>query len=525
MDSSQLTDVEILIVGSGLSGISSALALCRNGFTDLMILEAADCPGGVWRDNRYPGVACDIPSILYQYRDEKNPDWSKLYVEGDEILEYLREVQDKYGLPQKTRYGVAVQSAVYDESNALWQVTTSEGESLRCRYLIKATGAFNSPKIPSFPGLEDFKGEIFHTAQWPEGLDLSGKRVAVIGTGASAIQLVPLVAECAQQLTVYQRTPIWLLPKPDFSVPSVMRRAFKKLPWLHERYHRLAHKSIGHFLAVALVSSGNHPRFHRALEWAGRWNIRRQLKRPELIRQFTPDYSLGCKRPSFSNNYYRTFEKSNVTLNTSGIEKLTPSGVVTKGGTTAEPFDVIVLATGFNILGEASTSLPAFSITGRGGRDLRHYWHEQVGFKAFRGAAVSGFPNLFLNLGIPYAGGTSWYETADMISAQIVACLKAAQSKKRPIIEVSDAAVDRYMSAMDTMLSESVQRVGNCSGSNSYYYDSKGNNPIYSAERPDVTWAQAIQSVEASYVFSAVESEVVAPESSTKEENPAVGAV
>lgn len=500
-------DSEILIVGSGLSGISSALALSRSGFTDFLILEASRKAGGVWRENIYPGVACDIPSILYQYRDEKNPDWSKLYVGGEEILDYLSRVQEKYGLGYKTRYGTAVQQAVYDEKNALWQVTTQQGETLRCRYLIKATGAFNSPKIPNFPGLKEFKGELFHTARWPEGLDLNGKRVAVIGTGASAIQLVPIVAEVAQQLTVYQRTPIWLLPKPDFKVAAPLRWGFRKLPWLHWGYHRFAHKSIGHFLAVALVSSGKHPRFHRALEYAGRWNIRRQLKSKALIEQFTPGYSLGCKRPSFSNNYYRTFERPNVALNTQSLERLTETGIKTKGEEQAEPFDVIILATGFNILGNDSTSLPAFPVTGRNGVDLRHYWHHQENFKAFRGAAVNGFPNLFLNLGIPYAGGTSWYETADMISAQIVACLKSARSKNRPVIEVKGEAVNTYMTSMDRMLSESVQRIGNCAGSNSYYYDKDGNIPIYSAESPSLTWAKAESDVEFAYQFRSCESE------------------
>ncbi|MBD2860138.1 NAD(P)/FAD-dependent oxidoreductase [Spongiibacter sp. KMU-158] len=507
MDPRTKVDVEILIVGSGLSGISSALALCRSGITDFQILEAADKPGGVWRENIYPGVACDIPSILYQFRDEKNPDWSKLYVEGSEIIDYLQRVQCKYGLPQKTRYSTAVQNAVYKESEALWRVTTVQGETLRCRYLIKATGAFNSPKIPAFPGLEDFQGEIFHTAQWPKDIDLAGKRVAVIGTGASAIQLVPIVAASAQQLTVYQRTPIWLLPKPDFKVPAPLRWGLRKFPRLHERYHRLSHKSIGHFLSVALVSSGKHPRFHRALEIAGRWNIRRQLKNKELIKLFTPGYSLGCKRPSFSNNYYRTFEKTNVTLNTQGLERLTATGIKTQDANKVEPFDVIILATGFNILGDESASLPAFPVTGREGKDLREYWHVKEGFKAFRGAAVNGFPNLFLNLGIPYAGGTSWYETADMISAQIAVCVKEARTRNQPIIEVNAEAVDSYMKSMDDMLTESVQRIGHCAGSNSYYYDKSGNNPIYSAEPAALTWQKATSEVNAAYSFKSYEIE------------------
>lgn len=501
MPAGQSLDHEILIVGSGISGISSALALLKGGFRDFVILETADGPGGVWRENRYPGVACDIPSILYQFRDEKNPNWSKLYAGGDEIVRYLKDVQAKHRLNEKTRYGMAVNQAEYDEAKGQWRVTVSSGETLRCRYLIKATGAFNSPKMPDIPGLDNFKGELFHTARWPDGIDLAGKRIAVIGTGASAIQLVPIVAKSAGQLTVYQRTPIWLLPKPDFKVAAPLRWGMKHLPGYQDAYYRAFYKSLAPLLQILLVTSGKHPRLHGRLEAAGRWNIRRQLKDPELIRKFTPDYSLGCKRPSFSNDYYRTFEKPNVSLQTEGIAKITRDGILAQGEKKAERFDVIIMATGFNILGEASTSLPAFPVAGRDGLDLREYWHQTDDFKAFRGAAVAGFPNLFLNLGIPFAGGTSWYETADMISAQIVECLQTARDSNRPEIEVKAEAVERYMEEMDGRLKWSIHRTGSCATSNSYYYDKHGKNPLYTAEPPEETWARAISDVAKSYEF------------------------
>lgn len=505
MTSENIIDSEIIIIGSGISGISSALALLRKGFKDFIILEKAESFGGVWRENIYPGVACDIPSILYQFREDKNLDWSKLYVEGAEILQYLKDMQNKHKLVDKIHYGVEVSDTEYVKEKRIWRVSNSRGELLKCRYLIKATGAFNSPKIPDFPGMKEYSGEIFHTARWPRNLDLRGKRVAVVGTGASAIQLVPIVAKTAEQLTVFQRTPIWLLPKIDLKIPAFVRWGLKNIPGMHESYHRLTYNSIGHFLSVILVSSGKHPRLHRILESVGRWNIRRQLKRPELIKKFMPSYSLGCKRPSFSNNYYRTFERPNVNLNTQGVERLTREGILAKGEEHSDRFDVIVLATGFNILGDASTCLPAFPIKGRDGLDLREYWHQKEGLKAYRGAAVAGFPNLFLNLGIPYAGGTSWYETADMISAQIAECIQIAKFRNCEEIEVKESAVDKYMKDMDNQLAWSIHQTGSCSSSNSYYYDERGNNPIYSAESPEETWAQAVSSVDKCYQFRAAE--------------------
>jgi cation diffusion facilitator CzcD-associated flavoprotein CzcO len=494
---------DFIIVGSGISGISSALALLRGGFKDFLILESAEGAGGVWRENTYPGVACDIPSVVYQFAENQNPNWSKLYAGGEEIMRYLNQTRTKHGLDERTRYGVKVSKAEYDDRNTQWKISTHDGEEYSCRYLIKATGAFNSPLIPKIPHLEDFEGTLFHTARWPKDLDLSGKRVAVLGTGSSAVQLIPIVADAAAQLTVYQRTPIWLLPKFDFNIASPVRWAFKNIPGSYALSRKLSYSGIAYFLQVVLSASGKHPRVHRLLESAGRWNIRRQLKDPALIEKFTPNYNLGCKRPSFSNNYYKAFSKPNVSLVSDGVERLTKDGILRRGAEKADPFDVIILATGFNILGEASTSLPAFPIIGRQGLNLREYWHSSDGFKAFRGATVSGFPNLFLNLGIPYAGGTSWFETADLISEHIVKCVQTAQSRNCVEAEVKSDAVDAYMTEMEKLLDQSVHHTGSCQTSSSYYYDKEGKTPLYSGEAPKESWAKTYSSPEKSYIFRA----------------------
>ncbi|MGB0955608.1 MAG: flavin-containing monooxygenase [Panacagrimonas sp.] len=503
MSPNQKERFEFVIVGSGISGISAALTLRRNDFDDFVVVEAADQPGGVWRENTYPGIACDIPSILYQFKSDKNPDWSQLYAGGAEIMRYLRSVQARNRIDRKTRYGIKITKAEFDESRSMWHLTADNGQQLECRYLIKATGAFNSVSVPRLQGMDDFHGDLFHTARWPKKLDLQGKRVAVIGNGASAIQLVPLVAEQASQLSVYQRTPIWLLPKADLKIAPIVRRAFSNVPGLYALSHKLSYRSIEFLLRVLLVTSGKHPRTHKFLEAAGRWNIRHQLDDPELISKFMPDYSLGCKRPSFSNNYYRTFTKPHVRLITDGIQKLTTDGILRKGADKPDPYDVIVMATGFNILDEKSTALPAFPVIGRAGKNLRSFWHETDGFKAFRGASVPGFPNLFLNLGIPYAGGTSWFETADMISAHITHCVGVAKQRGLPEIEVKPEAVDEYMQHVAQLLVYSVHYTGNCATSNSYYYDKHGNAPLYTAEPPDQTWEKGKSSVLGSYVFRA----------------------
>lgn len=501
MSAENSLDHELIIAGSGISGITSAIALRRAGIDDFVILEASKQPGGVWRDNVYPGVACDIPTVVYQHKDALNPNWSRFYARGDEIINYLKSIQKEYRLDRQTVYGTRVSCAEYDESRQIWRITLDDGEILHCRYFIKATGAFNSPKMPDISGLNEYRGEIFHTAEWPKDINLHGKRVAVIGTGASAIQLIPIVAKQAGQLRVYQRTPIWLLPKLEFDIPKPMRWALKNIPGAHKTYHKLCYEGMGYALDVLLANSGKHPRIHKALELSGRWNIRRQLKDKNLVRKFTPQYNLGCKRPSFSNEFYATFNRPNVQLNTDGIAELTADGILSEGHSKAEPFDVIILATGFNILDDASTSLPAFPVLGRNGLSLRDYWHHKAGFRAFRGASVPDFPNLFLNLGIPFASGTSWYETADIISAHIVACLGEAKARRCQEVEVKKTAVDAFMRYMEDLQRWTIHNTGSCTGSNTYYLDKHGKTPLYAAELPAAAWASATTNIEENYSF------------------------
>lgn len=495
-------EYKFVIVGAGISGTSTALALLEAGHKDMLILESSTTCGGVWRDNTYPGVACDIPSLVYQFPKYKNPSWSKLYADGAEIRDYIADVRRKSGIEELTVYGHSVEGAVYQDKDKCWLVNLDSGHRIKCKYLIKATGAFNSPLIPSIDGINDFKGEIFHTSSWPESYNPAGKRVAVLGTGSSSIQLVPIIAESAQALYVYQRTPIWLLPKLDLKIPRIVRAMLAKVSVLNGALRSVFYPTISYFLQVVLSASGKHPKAHKFAEKIGKWNIRRQLSDDDLVEKFTPRYNLGCKRPSFSNNYYRVFEKENVNLVTDGVKKITETGIINRGGDSEVPFDTIILATGFNILGSASKSLPAFSVVGKHGCNLRNYWHSEDNFKAFRGASVNGFPNLFLNLGIPYAAGTNWFETADIISRHIVKCLDIAEERNYSSIEVNASSVDKYMKEMDDIMKYSIHHVGSCVKSNSYYYDNSGRTPLYSGEKPSKSWEMADLTPETEYTYS-----------------------
>jgi len=376
-----MTDHDVIIVGAGFGGMGAAISLKRLGFgsasRDIAILEREDDLGGTWHVNRYPGLAVDIASVTYSYSFEPNPHWRHWFARGPELKRYAEHVADTYDLRRHMEFGVRVEGARWDEEAQHWVVTT-RGGTRTATYLMTATGFLSQPRLPDIAGVEDFAGTVIHTAKWDDTADLDGKRVAVIGTGATAVQLIPEIARRAAALTVFQRTPIWVTPKADFRIPRVVQTLFAAQPWTQ----RLARRANSTWLEAVMVTGVLHYRqaklFNQGAAALAKAHLRRQVKDPDLRRKLTPDYSFGCKRPTFSNDYYPTFTRPHVSLETTPISRITETGVVTADGHETD-VDVLVLATGFNLW---DTNFPAIEVIGREGRNLGKHWREQ-GYHAF----------------------------------------------------------------------------------------------------------------------------------------------
>jgi cation diffusion facilitator CzcD-associated flavoprotein CzcO len=377
-----------VVVGAGFSGLCAGVQLRRAGIFDFVILEKAARVGGTWRENTYPGAACDVPSHLYSFSFEPNPRWSRSYGGQAEILEYLEHCADKYGLRPHIRFGQCVEQARFDEAAGVWHVTTGAGDHLTARSLVLGNGALHLPQLPNISGLDTFTGTQFHSARWDHRFDLRGKRVAVIGTGASAIQFVPQIAPQVDRLDLYQRTPPWIVPKIDRAMSAVEQWLFDRIPathWLRRTgiYWRMESRVVGFAFA---------PKVNELLEKIGLRYLAREVADPVLRAKLTPDYRFGCKRVLISNNYYEALQRPNVDLITAPIETVTPRGVRTSDGTERE-VDAIIYGTGFR----ATEYLSAIRIIGKGGIELNTEWRSSL--RNYLGIAVSGFPNLFLLMG------------------------------------------------------------------------------------------------------------------------------
>lgn len=377
-----------IIVGAGFSGLCAGIALKRAGIHDFVILEKADGVGGTWRDNTYPGAACDIPSHLYSYSFEPNPRWQRAYGGQPEILAYLEHCATKYGLRRHLRTGVRVAHCEFDEPSATWTVRGDDGGSTTARALILGNGALHIPQIPELAGLATFAGRTFHSARWDHACDLTAKRVAVIGTGASSIQFVPEIAPRVERLHVFQRTPPWIVPKPDRPIRDRERWMLDHVPgahWLRRTglYWKMESRVLGFVFA---------PRINRLLERLVLAHLERAVPDPELRRRLTPDYRLGCKRVLTSNDYFAALQRPNVELVDDAIAAIEPSGVRTADGRFRE-VEAIVFGTGFRVVDYVAS----MRIIGRGGIELGNVWRR--GVRSYLGINVSGFPNLFLMMG------------------------------------------------------------------------------------------------------------------------------
>ncbi|MFE3544974.1 flavin-containing monooxygenase [Nocardia sp. NPDC059177] len=475
-------DHEIIIVGAGFSGIGAAIELRKAGFDDFLIVDEADGVGGTWHRNTYPGVAVDIPSFSYQFSFEQRTDWSRVYAPGRELKAYAESCVDKYALRPRIRFGTTVLAADFDSDGDRWVLRTADGTELSARYVISATGVLTRPKLPDIAGIEDFAGVTMHTSRWDHRQELRGKRVAIIGTGASAVQVIPEIAPEVAHLTVFQRTPIWCLPRPDLPLPTAARLALK-LPG-GRTLTRLVSQTYVEFTFPLAAHYYNSIPTAALGERAGLAHLKRQVKDPAVRAALTPNYALGCKRPSFSNDYLATFNRSNVTLETDAIAEVTATGVRTASGV-EHAADVLILATGFKVM--ESGNMPTYDLHGVGGRDLEKWWDENR-LQAYEGVSVPGFPNYFSIIG-PYGyNGASYFTLIENQTRHILRCLRHARSTRTARIEVTAEANDRFFREMLARRGGQVFWQDSCALANSYYFDAHGDVPLRPSSTVESAW-------------------------------------
>jgi cation diffusion facilitator CzcD-associated flavoprotein CzcO len=461
-----------VVIGTGFSGLGMAIQLEREGRDDFVVLEKAADVGGTWRDNTYPGCACDIQSHMYSFSFAQNPGWTRSYSPQPEIWSYLKDVTDRYRLRDHIRFGVEVTGARWDADEHRWHVTTNQGE-YTARFLVAGIGALHIPNIPNLPGIERFAGETFHSATWNHDYDLTGKRVAVIGTGASAVQFVPRIAPDVAKLTIFQRTPPWILPKPDHPMPGWVRALFRVVPGAQ----RLYRNALYWFLEARAIGFNGHPALLKLASKIALAHMHKQVTDPELRRTLTPDYVMGCKRVLIANDYYPALARDNVEVNTSGIRAVTEHGIIDEHGV-EHKVDAIIHGTGFHV----TDAFDQLDVTGVDGRDLAKEW-AAAGIQTHLGVTVAGYPNLFFLLG-PNTG-LGHNSVVFMIESQIryvTQAMALADREGVAALDTKESAQAQFQSDIQRKLAGGVWTRGGCT---SWYLDSRGvNRTIW----PGFTW-------------------------------------
>lgn len=451
---------DVLVIGAGISGIGAAIRLRQQGIDNFAVLEKADQLGGTWRDNTYPGCACDVPSALYSYSFAQKADWSRLFAGQAEILAYVKDTAARHAVQAHIRYGEELQQAEWIESHSHWRVRTTGGE-YHASVVISCTGYLHEPIMPALPGLDAFPGKVFHSSRWDHSHDLRGERVAVIGTGASAIQFVPQIQPLVSELKVYQRTPQWILPKPDASLNAV-QTGLLALPGVRQLLRGLLYSGFETF-GIGF----RRPALLKQVERLARAHLRMAIKPPALREKLTPDYTLGCKRVLLSNDYYPALAQPNVEVLATGVREIRGNVVVADDGS-ERAVDTIILGTGFHV-----TEQPiAQRVHGTNGSTLAELWAGSP--QAYRGTTMHGFPNLFLVLGPNLAIGHN--SAFIVIEAQIsyaLAALQAMREQGLARVEVREAVQQHYNTQVQQALVGTVWNTGGCS---SYYIDANGRN-------------------------------------------------
>jgi len=434
----------VVIVGAGISGLCLAIRLKRAGFSDITLLEKSHDVGGTWLDNTYPGCCCDVPSILYCYSFALKPDWSRKFAPQPEILKYFRDCADRFGIRSHIRFGTAVSSAQFDSATSTWQIRTEQGDELTADVFVSAVGQLSLPKTPAIEGLESFRGASFHTARWNHQFDPAGRDIAVVGNGASAIQIIPQLAATARNVYVFQRSPNWIARRHDYAYPRWMQQALRCIPgaarlyrwWIYLgwEWRTLLYRRKG------MLNQG-------FTSWLGYW-MKRKVPR-HLQSEVIPRYPAGCKRVLLSNDYLETLHRDNVKLVTSEIQRIVPEGIMAGAGLT--PVETIVWATGF----ETSKFLYPMTITGRGGVQLDQVWRSRP--RTYLGMCSPGFPNFFMLYGPnTNLGHNSIIFMVECQVNYILRCLKAMTLTGAKTIEVREEAVEAFDQSLQTRLREKV---------------------------------------------------------------------
>ena len=463
--------VKVVIAGAGFSGLAMANRLKESGRSDFVVLERAEEVGGVWQLNTYPGCTCDVPSHLYSLSFAPNPEWSHTYSPQPEIREYLRRTADRFGLRSHIRTGVAVQSATWSAPDSRWTLQTSVG-TYTCEVFISAVGPLTEPSWPDVPGLDRFEGTLMHSARWDHDLDLRGKRVASVGTGASAIQYVPRIADQVAQLHVFQRTAPWVMPHGNRSIHELERTLYRSVPAVQ----KLVRQGVYWARELLILGLAKQTRLLGVFKQVSRVHMNRAIADPELRRKLTPEYDVGCKRIVPSNEWYPTLAKANVELIAAGLAEVRGRTVVGADGTERE-VDVIILGTGYHV-----TDIPfAAHVVGTDGRRLQETWAGAP--RAYLGTSIPGFPNFFMLLGPNTGLGHS--SMVYMIESQVDHVFAAMQARERAtsaVIEIRPDAHARYNRALDERMRTTVWELGGCQ---SFYIDATGRNATI---WPDWTW-------------------------------------